>query len=104
MLSVIEIPEHCDAVLAARCSEGTVGRDRDRVDVPGVSIVVCAQLALGKLPDLRKRQVLVPWGEIGMEGEKWRGVRDLGDNFLFHRACGLSKVANISVASFEEGV
>lgn len=59
VLSVIEVPEHCDAILAAGSSQGAVRRDRDRVNVSSVSVVVCAQLALGKLPDLPEHNLLV---------------------------------------------
>jgi hypothetical protein len=41
VFAVVEVPEHGDAVFAARA----VGRDGDGVDVPGVAVVVCAELA-----------------------------------------------------------
>jgi hypothetical protein len=52
VLSVVKIPEHGDAVLATRGCEGAIGGDRDRVDVTGVAVVICPELALGQFPDL----------------------------------------------------
>lgn len=52
VLALVEVPEHGDTVLAAGGAEGTIGGDGDGVNVTGVSDVVGAQLALGKLPDL----------------------------------------------------
>lgn len=54
VLSVIEIPEHGNAILATRGSKRAIGGDRDRVDVASVAVVVCPELALGELPDLAK--------------------------------------------------
>jgi hypothetical protein len=52
VLALVEIPEHGDAVASTGSAEGTIGGDGDSVDVTGVSDVVGAKLALGKLPDL----------------------------------------------------
>lgn len=53
VLALVEIPEHGNAVLAARSSKGAIGRDGDGVDVPSVSVVVGLQLELLQFPDLK---------------------------------------------------
>lgn len=52
VLAVRELPEHDNAVLAARGAERTVGRDGDGVDVALVTVVVGGQLAAAELPNL----------------------------------------------------
>ena len=52
MLALVQVPEHSDTVLAAGCRERTIGRDRDGVDVAGVTVVVSLELELGEFPDL----------------------------------------------------
>lgn len=52
MFAIDEIPEHSDAVFAARGAETAVGGDGDCADVTGVSVVVCLELALCEVPDL----------------------------------------------------
>lgn len=52
VLPIVEIPEHRDPVFTTRGCERAIRRDGDRVDVPGVAVVVCPQLAFGQLPDL----------------------------------------------------
>lgn len=75
MLSLVQVPEHGDAVLATGSGEGTVGRNGDGVDVSCVSIVVGLQLELGKFPDLDISASVIRLKEIrrGLES-----VRDLG--------------------------
>ena len=55
MLALVQVPKHGDAILATRCRKRTVGRNRDGVDVAGVTIVVGLQLELGEFPDLQER-------------------------------------------------
>ena len=50
--ALVQVPEHRDAVLAARGSERAVGRHGERVDVASVAVVVGLELALVELPDL----------------------------------------------------
>lgn len=52
VLAVRELPEHGNAVLATRGTERAVRRNRDRVDVAGVTVVVGHELAAVQLPDL----------------------------------------------------
>jgi len=52
MFALVEIPEHCDAVFATRCSERAIWRNRDGIDVTSVAVVVGLQLELGEFPDL----------------------------------------------------
>jgi len=52
VLALVEVPEHGDTIASTGSAEGTIGGDSDGVNVPGVSDVVGAQLALGELPDL----------------------------------------------------
>ena len=52
VLALVEVPKHGDAVLAAGRRERTIGRDRDGVDVAGVTVVVGLELELRELPDL----------------------------------------------------
>lgn len=52
MLSIVEIPEHGDAVLATGGGERAIRGDGDGVDVSGVTSVVGLELALRELPDL----------------------------------------------------
>jgi len=52
VLAIVEIPQHRDAVLATRSSQRSIGGNGDSVNVTSVAVVVGAQLALGKLPDL----------------------------------------------------
>lgn len=52
MLSIVQVPQHSDAVLSTRSGQGTIGGNGDSVDVASVTVVVCSQLALGELPDL----------------------------------------------------
>ena len=40
MFTLVKIPEHGDPVLAAGGGEGTIGGDRDSVDVASVAVVV----------------------------------------------------------------
>lgn len=68
VLALVEVPEHRDAVLAARRAERAVRRDGDGRDVAGVAEVVGLELALGELPDLRARRD---------EGGRRRGQRDV---------------------------
>merc|ERR1712195_121100 len=53
-LALAQVPEHGCAVLPARGAEGTVRGDGDPVQVAGVASEVCAQLAVGEIPDLDK--------------------------------------------------
>ena len=59
VLALVEVPEHDDAVLSARGTEGAVGGDGDAVHVARVSVVVGLELELGQVPDLDE---LVPPG------------------------------------------
>jgi hypothetical protein len=52
VLGLVEIPEHCDAVLAAGSAERSIGGNSDGVDVSRVAEVVGAELAVAELPDL----------------------------------------------------
>ena len=52
MLPVVEVPEHCLAVLAAAGAQGAVGGEGDGVEVAGVADVVGLQLAVGQVPNL----------------------------------------------------
>lgn len=52
VLSVVQVPEHGDTVLATGSAERTVGRDGDGIDVASMTIVVGLELALGEIPDL----------------------------------------------------
>jgi len=52
VLSFVEIPQHGVAVFASGRAEGTVGRNRDRVQVTSVTDVIRLQLAIGQIPDL----------------------------------------------------
>ena len=54
MLSFVEIPQHGVAVFASGRAEGTVGRNRDRVQVTSVTDVIRLQLAIGQIPDLKQ--------------------------------------------------
>ena len=55
VLALVKVPEHGDAVLSARSSEGTIRGDSNSVDVAGVAVVVGLELELGKLPDLEEK-------------------------------------------------
>ena len=55
MLSFVEIPQHGVAVFATGSAKGTVGRDRDRVQVTSVTDVVRLQLTIGQIPNLGRR-------------------------------------------------
>ena len=55
VLALVEVPEHGDTVLATGGREGTVGGDRDGVDVTRVAVVVGLELELREFPDLRRR-------------------------------------------------
>jgi len=52
MFALVEIPEHCLAVLATRSAKGTVGRHSHRVQVTSVTDVIRLQLAVGQVPHL----------------------------------------------------
>ena len=54
MFALVQVPEHGDSVLSTGSGQRTVGRDREGVDVSGVSVVVGLELALVQLPDLHK--------------------------------------------------
>jgi hypothetical protein len=64
VFALVQVPEHGDSVLSTGSGQRTVGRDREGVDVSGVSVVVGLELALGQLPDLHK----------GEEDDKGGGV------------------------------
>ena len=53
VFAVVQVPEHGDAILASGSSERAVGGDGDGVNVAGMAVVVCAQLAFGELPNLK---------------------------------------------------
>ena len=53
VLALVEVPEHGDTILAAGGREGTIGRNRDGVDVAGVAVVVGLELELRELPHLK---------------------------------------------------
>jgi len=52
VLAVVEVPKHSDAILTTGGGEGTIRGDGNGVDIAGVAVVVGAELALAKLPDL----------------------------------------------------
>jgi len=52
MLSLIQIPEHCDTILAARSTKSSVGRHCDGVDVSSVPNQVGDQFTVLEVPDL----------------------------------------------------
>jgi hypothetical protein len=52
VFAVVEIPEHGDTILATGGSKRPIRRYGNSVDVSGVPVVICAELALGKLPYL----------------------------------------------------
>lgn len=56
VLAIVQVPEHGNTILATRGGEGSIGGDRDGVDVAGVAVVVCAEFALGELPNLCKQK------------------------------------------------
>lgn len=77
MLALVQIPEHGDTVLSTRCSERTVGRNGNGVDVASVAVVVGLELEFRKLPHLRRGSA---WGIYGDEiKRRMNVVRDLGD-------------------------
>ena len=49
---LIQIPEHCDAILAPRRSQRTVRGYRDGINETSVTIVIGLQLEFGQFPDL----------------------------------------------------
>ena len=53
VLALVQVPEHGDTITSTGSAKGTIGGNGDGVNVTGVSDVVGAQLALGKLPDLK---------------------------------------------------
>ena len=57
VLAIVEVPQHCDAVLSTRGSKGAIGGDGNRVDVALVSEVVRAELAFCELPDLKEFEI-----------------------------------------------
>lgn len=96
VLAVVQVPEHGDTILATGGGERTIGGDGDGVDIPGMSVVVGAQLALGKLPDLLRKKIKSAPNRIektAVVGKK-KAIRDLGDKVLSHWA-EPSEVANI---------
>lgn len=52
VLAVVEVPQHCNAILSAGGSKRAVGGYRNGVDITFVSEVVGAELAFCELPDL----------------------------------------------------
>jgi len=88
MLALVEVPEHCDTVLATGRGKRAVGRDGEGVDIAGMAVVVGAQLALGELPDLYKN---VRQRHVDTEA---RRVRDLGGKVVSSDVKS-SEVANI---------
>ncbi len=52
VLSVVQVPEHRDSVLAARGAERAVRGNGNSVDVTSMTVVVGLELALGEIPDL----------------------------------------------------
>lgn len=54
VLAFIQVPQHCLAVLASGCAQGTIRGNSHGVKVSGVANVVDLQLAVGQVPDLRK--------------------------------------------------
>ena len=88
VFAIVEIPEHGDTILATRGSKRPIGRYRHSVDVPSVPVVICAQLAFGKLPYLISNVISLVKTLIITGGAKqnWKAViRDLGDKLLSHR-------------------
>jgi hypothetical protein len=86
VLALVEIPEHGDAVLATRGSQGAIGRDGNSVDVAGVTVVVGLELELGEFPNLRRIVRVVSEAKDTTQ----RRVRDLGGKFsLIGRRCPL---------------
>ena len=57
VLAIVEVPQHCDAVLSTRGGKRAIGRDGDSVDVTLVSEVVRAELAFCELPDLKEFEI-----------------------------------------------
>jgi hypothetical protein len=53
VLGLVQIPQHCGSILAARSAERSVGGDSNGVDVASMSDVVGLQPARRKLPDLK---------------------------------------------------
>ena len=52
VFAVVQVPQHGDAVLAARGSKGAIRGNGDSVDVASMAVVVCAELAFRQFPDL----------------------------------------------------
>ena len=52
MLALVQIPEHGSCVLTTRCTERSIRRDGDGVDVAGVTNVVGTELAVVQVPHL----------------------------------------------------
>lgn len=52
VLGVVKVPEHGGTVLASGSTQGSIGRNGDDVDISGVSVVVCSELASAEFPDL----------------------------------------------------
>ncbi len=46
------LPQHGCTILTTGCTQGTIRRDSDSVDIPGVSDQVGAEFALVEVPDL----------------------------------------------------
>lgn len=52
MFAIVQIPKHGDSIFTTGSGQGTIGRDREGVDVAGVTVVVGLELAFGDFPDL----------------------------------------------------
>jgi hypothetical protein len=52
VLGLIEIPEHGGSVLSTRCTERSIRRDSNSVDVSSVADMISLKSAGGELPDL----------------------------------------------------
>lgn len=46
VLALIQVPKHGNTILATRCRQGTIGGDRNSINVAGMAVVICLQLEL----------------------------------------------------------
>lgn len=60
MFAIVQIPKHGDTVLPTGCGERSIGGNGEGVDVPGVTVVVCLELAFVQFPDLPLSARLLP--------------------------------------------
>lgn len=52
VFAISQFPQHGDTILTTRGAQRSIGRYSDCVDVSGVTVVVCLELAFGQFPDL----------------------------------------------------